>query len=274
MKSTDVLIKWTGSKRIQSKYILEHYPSEINTYYEPFIGGGSMLFSLMSEKRIKVNNIECSDLNAPLIEVWKIIQNNPKEITDSYSKLWNELSIKGDDFYYELRSEFNEDQDPNKFYFLLRCGRNGLIRYNKKGHFTTSRHYGRPPMAPERVERVALRWHDLMKTVNLKFLVRDYSEVESSKNDLIYLDPPYKISAARTIMYFGEIKFDRLYDWMRTQKGKYLLSLNGMKGDKDMTLDVPKDIYDTHIFIDAGLASFSLLQGNRVQIKDSLYIRV
>uniref|UniRef100_UPI004055D5AF DNA adenine methylase n=1 Tax=Agathobacter sp. TaxID=2021311 RepID=UPI004055D5AF len=37
------VIKWSGSKRSQSAKIKEYLPEKFNRYYEPFIGGGSML---------------------------------------------------------------------------------------------------------------------------------------------------------------------------------------------------------------------------------------
>jgi DNA adenine methylase len=50
------IIKWSGSKRSQSEEIVKKFPKEINTYYEPFVGGASILFQLL-HSNIKVKKI-------------------------------------------------------------------------------------------------------------------------------------------------------------------------------------------------------------------------
>jgi hypothetical protein len=45
-----VLIKWTGSKRRQAKQIVAQFPRKIATYYEPFLGSGSVLYELLRTK--------------------------------------------------------------------------------------------------------------------------------------------------------------------------------------------------------------------------------
>lgn len=62
------VIKWSGSKRTQAGDIIACFPKEIDTYYEPFCGGASVLRRLLDSK-IKVNNYICSDLNNGLISL-------------------------------------------------------------------------------------------------------------------------------------------------------------------------------------------------------------
>ncbi len=61
-----VLIKWTGSKRRLAKQIVAKFPRRIATYYEPFLGGGSVLYELLGTD-IEVGRFECSDICEPLI---------------------------------------------------------------------------------------------------------------------------------------------------------------------------------------------------------------
>ena len=63
------VIKWSGSKRSQAEKIISYFP-DYDTYYEPFIGGGSIMYHIKG-KRV------CSDICNPLIDLWQIIQNNP-----------------------------------------------------------------------------------------------------------------------------------------------------------------------------------------------------
>lgn len=80
------VIKWSGSKRSQAECILSYFPDEIDTYYEPFCGGASILRRLLNSD-IKVNNYICSDINNDLINLWNIIINNPKQVIDYYKKI-------------------------------------------------------------------------------------------------------------------------------------------------------------------------------------------
>ena len=77
------MIKWSGSKRSQVNEILKYFPKEIDTYYEPFCGGASVLRGLL-DSNIKVNSYVCSDISKPLIDLWNEIKNNPKELCDYY----------------------------------------------------------------------------------------------------------------------------------------------------------------------------------------------
>ena len=89
------VIKWSGSKRSQAENILTYFPKEIDTYYEPFCGGASVLRRLLSSD-IKVNRYVCSDLNSGLIDLWNEIINNPERVSSYYKKLWNELNQDDD----------------------------------------------------------------------------------------------------------------------------------------------------------------------------------
>ena len=89
------VIKWIGSKRNQSEEIIKRFPQYIRTYYEPFIGGGSVLFQLMNSD-IKVDNYICSDINKDLINLWNMIKDNPSELCESYKMLWTELNSISD----------------------------------------------------------------------------------------------------------------------------------------------------------------------------------
>lgn len=86
------VIKWSGSKRSQAESIISYFPKEIDTYYEPFCGGASVLRKLLSSE-IKVNKYVCSDLNKDLISLWNKIKSNPEEVCVHYRKLWNKLNI-------------------------------------------------------------------------------------------------------------------------------------------------------------------------------------
>ena len=63
------MIKSSGSKRSQVNEILKYFPKEIDTYYEPFCGGASVLRGLL-DSNIKVNSYVFSYISKPLIDLW------------------------------------------------------------------------------------------------------------------------------------------------------------------------------------------------------------
>jgi len=273
MKQNDVLVKWTGSKRLQADQILSRFPKEIDTYYEPFLGGASILYASLVRKVAK--KYRCSDLNQPLVGIWTMVRDEPEKLFEDYTVRWNKLKSKGKDYYYETRSEFNEDQNPCKFFFLLRTCRNGLVRYNKKNEFNSGFHLRRGGIQPANLEPILNRWHREFSQADIEFECKDYQDVTTKQGDFLYLDPPYMLPKARkTVMYYGDFDFDALWKWLGKQKSSYLLSLNGFKNDEDCTIDVPDQLYDEFFLVNNGLNTFDQMSsGKRVVARDGLYVR-
>ena len=73
MGRLDPLVKWSGSKRSQAAAILASVKGSYNTYYEPFCGGCSVLFYILNNCPDKFKHYVCSDLNAPLIELYRLV---------------------------------------------------------------------------------------------------------------------------------------------------------------------------------------------------------
>lgn len=268
------VIKWSGSKRNQSEEIIKRFPKQIETYYEPFIGGGSVLFQLLNSD-IKVNNYICSDINKDLINLWNMIKNNPDKICKNYKNMWTELNslLTVEDkkkYYYNVRDRFNKLRKSEDFMFLSRTCVNGLIRFNSKGEFNTSFHFSRPGINPDTLQNIVYQWSDLLNKYNVMFICRDYKDINANKGDLVYLDPPY---ASTKGMYYGAINYDDLWNWIRQQKCDYILSFDGKITSKDITYDVPKDIYITHEYLYSGNSSFRRIIGksNAEYVDESLY---
>lgn len=76
----ECLVKWSGSKRIQAKRIVDLFPNEIDTYYEPFMGGASVLLELLQRDDKKVNKYVASDLNIHAVNLFNLIKDNPQQI--------------------------------------------------------------------------------------------------------------------------------------------------------------------------------------------------
>lgn len=78
MNNMKPIIKWAGGKEKELPYIKENLPKSINNYIEPFVGGGSVYFSM------NIRNSFINDKSIELINLYKCIKNND---IDFYNKL-------------------------------------------------------------------------------------------------------------------------------------------------------------------------------------------
>lgn len=209
--------------------------------------------------------------------MWNYIKTNPKELSDTYKLLWNELNIDDDkerkkQYFYKVRSRFNTYHDPNDFMFIMRTTTNGMPRYNKNGEFNNSFHVTRDGIKPETLDRIIHEWSELLNENNVQFIHQSYENVQSEKGDVLYLDPPYANTKG---MYYGTIDYKKLWNWLRNQQGIYLLSFDGTTSSEDMTYAVPEDVYDTHEYLYNGNSSFRRVIGtsNTEYVNESLYIK-
>ena len=118
MKTFQPAVKWSGSKRHLAEEIIRRFPSKIDTYYEPFCGGASVLRRLIDTNAIEVNRYVCSDLNDGLIGLWNEIKDNPDHLLEYYEDLWNELN--GDDDLERKKRYFESSPDRLKVPLLPR----------------------------------------------------------------------------------------------------------------------------------------------------------
>ncbi len=267
MKAPSPLIKWSGSKRSQAQEIVSYFPKEIETYFEPFLGGGSILGTLSPSRAI------CGDINAPLIEIWNLTKTNPKFLSKEYEKRWLKLQQEGYLYFYKMREFFNKKQSPIDLLFITRTCVNGLIRFNKNGDFNNSFHHSRKGIQPSKFKEIIYTWSKIIS--NYKFLAKDYRELTecANKRDFIYLDPPYFNTRGR---YFGGIDFERFFNYLEglNKRGiKFALSFDGKRGNKSFIAKIPKNIYKRHLLLHSGNASFNKLQNNKIEsVYESLYL--
>ena len=265
MSSLQPVIKWSGSKRSQAEEIISHFPKKYNNYYEPFVGGGSILGRLNPGQAI------VGDSCTPLIKTWEMIKNNPQELSQHYRQEWNLLQ-KDKTHYYKVRERFNNNKEPKDFLFLTRTAFNGLIRFNKNGDFNSSYHANRPGINPDKLDKIIMQWNNIIK--NVRFLNSDCFITCStiSEHDLVYLDPPY----ANTKGMYGEVfKIEKLYellDFINSRNAYYVLSFDGKTNQKDNTVSIPKELYENNYYMRGYNSSFSRLKGkNNIIVSESLY---
>lgn len=259
-------LKWSGSKRLQADFILDKFPREIDTYYEPFLGSGSIMMRLL-ETEIPVNNIVASDVCEPLIGLWKEVQANPQSIIDTYRSLHKEFVKDRKTIFNEVRKTFNEDKtNYGHFLFLTRTCINGLIRFNSKGNFNSTCHLTRDGILPDTLEEII--WDTYERIQKVTFKVQSYDENKPTKDDLIYLDPPYFQTTKN--MYYGGIDLQSFFDYVNNLSCKWLLSFDGLVEDKKVC-DIPIR-YKRLYYSDGALSTFKKVQtAESRMIREALY---
>lgn len=261
------LIKWTGSKRPIANKIISFFPKTIENYYEPFLGGGSVFFEILKSP-IQVKNFYLSDKNDSLINIFNIVKNNPKELIFSYQDKWEKLQ-KDPNYFYLQRDFYNKTKDPLSFYFLTRTCYNGTIRYNKKGDFNTSHHFGRTGMLPEKVKKVITYYSKLMENKSISFKCESFENIlPQNKKDVIYLDPPYTNSKS---LYFGNIPFEQFMFWIDNLNCSWFMNINGInKTDNEENI---KLTYTGRELLTSGNSSFSRMKGKNVEVGEYFYYK-
>lgn len=268
-------VKWTGSKRTQADAIIQHFPRKIDTYYEPFVGGGSVMFSLLHHPEVEVKHIICRDINEDLINLWVAIMVEPERLLSTYERRWLELNVDEDiarkkEYYHHVRDRFNELRDPADFIFLNRTAINGLIRYNGAGDFNSAFHFNRKGMNPDTLREIVEYWSSQLNEHKVIFEQGSYEEIETERDSVVYCDPPYSGTKG---MYYGKLDYDAFWSWIEKQRGTVLFSFDGKREDHDFTFEVPSHIYDQHIYLSNGASSFSRLKTKNLKdVYESLYI--
>ncbi len=177
-------VKWAGGKRQIIHELIKRVPEKFDTYYEPFVGGGALLFELMPEKAV------IGDVNYDLINAYLVIRDKVEELIASLKKHKNEK-----DYYYAIRSLDPNTLDPveraSRFIYLNRTCYNGLWRVNSKGEFNVPfGRYKNPKICDEENLRVVSEY---LRSANVKIVYGDYKETlkTAKEGDFVYLDPPY-----------------------------------------------------------------------------------
>ena len=221
-KVTKPFLKWVGGKSQILKEVLSLFPKKINNYHEPFLGGGSVLLGLLTrvkEGEITVSGkIYASDLNENLIAVYKNIQSNPHEVIKEVRALVEQFSKCKDgeaakvnrkavtlkealsspeSYYFWIRGRFNTFKGADRltcsasamFLFMNKTCFRGLYREGPNGFNVPYGNYKNPSIIEE--DHI-IAVSELIKDV--EFDVKSFRESltgDFTKDDFIYLDPPY-----------------------------------------------------------------------------------
>ncbi|MGB0880933.1 MAG: DNA adenine methylase [Polaribacter sp.] len=236
-------LKWVGGKRQLMPAIKELIPKNYSNYYEPFIGGGAVLFNLQPKKAV------INDFNKELINVYKTIKENPEALISDLKTHKNES-----DYFYDLRALDREENFKNlstikkasRVIYLNKTCYNGLYRVNNSGEFNSPfGRYKNPNIVNETTIKAVSKY---LNTSDITILNNDFEEALKGikKESFVYFDPPYDpVSTSSNFTGYVQGGFDiyeqvRLKDLCDTldKKGvKFLLSNSATQFIEDLYKD-------------------------------------
>ena len=227
-------VKWAGGKRQIIDKLKQYIPDEFNTYYEPFVGGGALLFEL-SPKNAVIN-----DSNKELMNVYSVLCNEEKfkkmcSVLNSYEANHSE------EFFYELRNKDRNKKTFNRLSDYTRAARtiylnkacfNGLYRVNSKDEFNVP--FGKKTKVNTYDGSNLITVSNYLTMNNVKIQCVDFEESvkTAKKGDFVYFDPPYDSDTATFNSYteegFGKDEQRRLATVFKDldERGVYVMLSN------------------------------------------------
>lgn len=266
-KCVKPFLKWAGGKGQLLKEIEKYYPFDngiITKYAEPFVGGGAVLFDILSKYNLE--EIYISDINAELINTYVIVRDYIEELIKLLKKYQLEyIPLETDDrklHYMAKRERFNdlkvngnEAENVEKaalMIFLNKTCFNGLYRVNKKGLFNVPMGaYKNPLICDEKNIRAVSE-----KLQNVKIVCGDYRKSAEfiDEHTFVYFDPPYRpltetaSFTAYTENLFNDEEQIELAEFVKSmhKKGAKIVVSNSDPKNSNTEDDFFDNIYSAH----------------------------
>lgn len=244
-------VKWAGGKRQLIPQIRERMPEKYNDYYEPFVGGGAVIFALLPA------NALINDINKALINTYRTICNEPDAFLKEVNRLDNDMWEDGKKYYYSIREHYNDKLMRSEydvelaalFVFINKHCFNGLYRVNGKGLFNVPYNNSRRFSVDE---DVIIATSEYLRGVTI--IDGDFEQAckNAKKGDFVFIDSPYAPLNPTSFESYTKEGFDieshkrlaKLYDEL-TARGCYCMLtnhntelINELYGNKDYKIDV------------------------------------
>ncbi|WP_432227025.1 Dam family site-specific DNA-(adenine-N6)-methyltransferase [Limosilactobacillus fermentum] len=207
-------LNYTGSKYRIMDQLIPLFPNRCDTMIDIFGGSGVVTVNYHG-----ANNFVFNDKNEPLVILIDYVANHSIEfIEKSINKIITEYGLTdtmthGYEYYHvssnkglasinkpgylRLRRDYNNLDDPKMkplyLYALIIFGFNNQIRFNNKGLFNNpvgKRDFNKNMR--EKIRAFSKKW----KAKSPRIVSKDFRNIEITKGDFVYADPPYLITTA------------------------------------------------------------------------------
>ena len=242
---------YVGDKYKLLNQLINFFPSKINNFYEPFVGGGSVFLN------IQAKNYYINDIDKNLISIHKYLIKNSKKsktffdeaekiikrynlsrsykediIPNSLKKQWVKTYFAryNKEGYEKLKKRVNKNKknDPLILYILLIYGFNRMLRFNGGGKFNLP--VGNVDFNKNVVQSL-IGYFEFAQKNKFKISSKDFrvffKKINFKKNDFVYIDPPYLIAASEYNKLWdirSENALLETIDYLNIKKIKFALS--------------------------------------------------
>jgi DNA adenine methylase len=275
-------LKWAGGKTQLIPELARHMPPHIksskviDSYVEPFVGGGAFFFYLKSHYEVKKAFL--FDINRELILTYKVIQNDPGKLIERLEQIEKTYLKKTEterkEYYYKIREVFNKQmhnfnyehfsdswiERASYLIFLNKTCYNGLFRQNKKGEFNVPHgKYKRPNICDK--DNI-MEVHRALKDVEIICKDFEASKKYVKRGTFVYLDPPYlPISKTASFTQYSkegfteedQVRLSKFFSEM-DKRGAFLMLSNSDPKNEDPSNDFFDTLYK-RFYIDRVKAS-------------------
>lgn len=235
MNSVKPFLKWVGGKTQLLADVLAAFPTQMASYHEPFLGGGSVLLAVLTARaqgQLRITGtVYASDVNADLINLYTWVQRNPDALLTDLAALvdpflqcdtmdgdrspssYEEAIQSQESFYYWTRAQFNAMTPEQRLsaraaatvLFLNKTCFRGVYRSGPKGFNVPFGHNKNPGI----YEAAHLRQVSaLLQGVVFTPASFETSLARVAAGDFTYLDPPYVPEAATSFVGYTPDGFD------------------------------------------------------------------
>ncbi|MCY7442010.1 MULTISPECIES: DNA adenine methylase [Bacillus amyloliquefaciens group] len=253
-KEVTPFLKWAGGKRWLIQQYPELFPTEYNTYFEPFLGSGVVFFHIQPEFAV------LNDTNKDLIDSYKAIRSRWRKV---YTLLSEHHKNHCKNYYYDIRSTSYRSLEERaaKMIYLNRTCFNGIYRVNKKGEFNV-------PIGSK--TQVLLDTDDFQKISKIlkgiKLLNTDFEKVInlSREHDFVFVDPPYTVRHNSN----GFVKYNEvLFSWEDQERLAQCLIKAKNRGVKILMTNAAhpsiRQLYEPNGFNIKAVSRYSSISANK-----------
>lgn len=254
---------WAGGKNKMLKHYERYLPTSlfnVESYCEPFFGGGAMFIYMM--KNCNLTYARINDINSDIISIYKSIRDNYDEFTNRVDELEEQyLPLSKDDrkkLYFDIRHKhaydfesWSKPVESATLYFLMKTGFNGIFQINKN----TNGRYGTPAGLLNQTDKVYDRevvkwWHDALQITDIMSVDWKEAVQDCPEKTFFFFDPPYRESFADYGKGFTDEQLIELIEFCDQQSHVMLANRDDSNWFAEQNHSLQQDHFD--VFYTAG----------------------
>ncbi len=253
-------LNYIGSKSRVYPQIKERLPTTINRYFEPFVGGGSVMFNLAPEQP-QIQDCFVNDLNSEVILVWQQLKEQPRALKENLCKFQEYRTLKE---FKDLIDLYNTSTELTKseraallWYFSKRAFNSSLIhkdgkinpgysKYKSNLRIFNEAHFAKVVELLQKVQISNMDYIDFLK------------KNPPTKDDFCFIDCPYLTPRVKdyykdTFTYQNMVDLYDLCVELNERQVNFMITLNDSQELYDLfSQSFSVEIVGRHSYITSG----------------------